>query len=488
MDAVADHLARHDFKALFVEVLGWDHASAEHRFEADGFSFSFRLIAHKRGFQILVCETDRYTLFNRRRLRELERQVFRPAHEHIVIYACTEPRKQVWQWSIHMPDGRRLRHREHPFFSGNPPQPLVLRLNGLRFSLDEEEHVTLLDALDRARLALDTHAEQDLFVKYPRYAEQGDKLALAMVSGGLAEFQAFVLFHRRLARWGTKRLVKHFGMDEEDAEQIGNLCVLKAALQFDPHRGFQFSTYATRVIRQATARMGPEESLRIRVPAPKYWPVARLDRLIDRVSARHGLERARRFAANLERRSPDGGVCIRRVHRAACVEVLSEADVTPNDHPADPNAGPIDRSIADETSRRVQEEIELLSPEDADLIRARYGFAGAQRTLRQIADDLCLTREAIRQRQLRVEAQLRLRLQPLLGGKKPLPLDVGADAAMPRPGNRCRPQLSGSTTESKPVPQVVNEWWPPAEFTTPSLIQIRAASLARHTEIATSVH
>jgi hypothetical protein len=201
MDDVGVHLARHDFKALFVEALGWDHASAEHRLDADGLTFTFRLIAHKRGFQILVCEADRYTLFNRHRLRELERQIARLAHEDVIIYTCSEPRKQVWQWAVHMPDGRKLRHREHPFFTEMPPQALLTRIQGLRFSLDEEERITLADALDRARGALDTKSEHNLFVNHPKYAEQGDKLAMAMASGGIEDFHRFVLFHRRLARW-----------------------------------------------------------------------------------------------------------------------------------------------------------------------------------------------------------------------------------------------------------------------------------------------
>jgi hypothetical protein len=66
-----------------------------------------------------------------------------------------------------MPDGRKLRHREHPFFSGSPPTSLLSRLKVLRFSLDEEADVTLVDALQRVRTALDASPELNLFARRP---------------------------------------------------------------------------------------------------------------------------------------------------------------------------------------------------------------------------------------------------------------------------------------------------------------------------------
>jgi len=201
MDEFTSHLTCHDFRTLFVERLGWDHASGTIAAEADGLAYRFDIIAHKRGFQVIHCRADRYTLFNRRRLRSLQKQILRVAHEHIVIYSCEEPKKQVWQWAVHMPDGQRLRHREHPFFSSSPSDGLVTRLRSLRFTLAEEERVTLVDALDRVRRALDTRADLDLFVNKPRYAEKSDRLAMAMRAGGEPAHLRWTVsvYQRRLA-------------------------------------------------------------------------------------------------------------------------------------------------------------------------------------------------------------------------------------------------------------------------------------------------
>ena len=76
--------------------------------------------------------------------RKVQRIVVQTYHEHILIYCCEQPRKQVWQWAIRMPDGRKLRHREHPFFSDSPPASFLARISGLQFTLAEEENATLL--------------------------------------------------------------------------------------------------------------------------------------------------------------------------------------------------------------------------------------------------------------------------------------------------------------------------------------------------------
>jgi len=431
MDAVAAHLVRHDFKALFVEVLGWDHATAEHRFEADGLSFTFRLIAHKRGFQILVCETDRYTLFNRRRLRTLQRQLLKFAHEHIVIYSCDEPRKQVWQWAVHLPDGHRLRHREHPFFSRSPPDALASRLTGLRFTLAEEERITLVDALDRVRSALDTRAELDLFVIKPWYAEKSDRLAMAMRAGGLAEFNAFVLFHRRLAKWGTKRLTRWFGMDEEDAEQTGMIAVLRAARGFKPELGFQFSTYATRAIHMDCHRLGPDAAFLIRIPAGWYWWYVSLRRASERLDARFGSSSGARFLKRLAERNVE----FRRRWPGfrAATEVRSLSDPREPEYrearllPAldgNPAAEVLHTSMLSEV---LASAIDALPPDDARLIRLRYGLDGERQTLKAIGQPFRVTKERIRQRQLKIEDTLRRTILNMLGD--PTETRAGGEAA-----------------------------------------------------------
>lgn len=420
MDQLAAHLATHDFGALFIETMGWDHANAAADIAVDGQRFRLDVIAQKRGFQVFHAEADKYTLFNRRRLRSIQRELLKRAHEHIVIYSCGDPRKQVWQWAVRLPDGRRLRHREHPFFSASPPEPLIGRLHNLRFSLQEEERITLVDALDRVRAALDTEADLNLFVNKPWYAEQSDRLAIAMRDGGTPAFHRFVEFHLPYARWGAKEWRRHFhGVDEEDREQIAAIGLLEAARRFEPAHGYQFSTYAYYWVRQACQRHGPECAHLIRIPPHVLWQCASVRARVHRLSNHGGDDAVIELLQDLWERSPKVAEYWRRYCIATSVQSLS-----------DPQQSAYARRLPDsieeppaavqrvDVSLAVESVIDQLPPHDARLIRMRYGLDGEPHTLEEIAQAFRVTRERIRQRLESVEDRLR----PLVAKKLGIPL------------------------------------------------------------------
>lgn len=411
MDDVLTHLGGHEFRTLFVERLGWDRASGRLEALADGTTYGFEVVAHKRGFQVLHCVADRYTLFNRRRLRTLQKQLLKLAHEHIVIYSCEEPRKQVWQWAVRLQDGRRLRHREHPFFSASPPAPLAERLRSLRFTLAEEEQITLLDALQRVRAALDTTAEHDLFVNKPWYAEQSDRLAIAMQGGDERAFREFVQFHLPMAAWGARRWKRYMGgLDEEDAVQIASIGLIEAARRFDRSRGTQFSTYAYHWIRQACQRYGPVCSQFVRFP-PHVLPACRASHgRVQRLLVERGNDAALTHLADMACGSPTLYGRYRRYVIATAIQSLSDArepgwrqarQITDHE-PSPPKV--LERKAA---RSAVGSALAALSEPDAKMIRLRYGFDGEPQTLEQIGQEFGLTRERIRQRIERSEDLLR---------------------------------------------------------------------------------
>lgn len=115
-------LAEHAFEHLFIECLGWDRAQVSEQIHLPAIQCDLTGIAHKRGFTVFIAETHRTVLANRQLLRRIQRRLRKSYHEHILIHYCETPRKQVWQWATTLGDGRRMLHREHPFFSNEPPQ------------------------------------------------------------------------------------------------------------------------------------------------------------------------------------------------------------------------------------------------------------------------------------------------------------------------------------------------------------------------------
>jgi RNA polymerase sigma factor (sigma-70 family) len=310
-----------------------------------------------------------------------------------------------------MPDGRKLRHREHPFFSGSPPASLQDRLNGLRFTLDEEADVTFVEALHRVREALDVSPELNLFAKRPWYAERSDDLAVAMARGDPGAFDAFVLLHRPLARHIGKRLQRRYGLDPDDAEQIGVLGLMEAARRFNPERGYQFSTYATYWIRKVCDRLGPDAALPIRLPAHIIQSFFPLLRRLEALASRFGPGRVNDELARLSLEHP--GAYRRWLAFQKALNVRSLSDRHESEYyearaiPIPLNDSLIEEEDRAELTERIQVAMTFLDSRQKRLLRLRYGMDGEVRTLEQIGRAEGITRERVRQIVVAAEKRLR---------------------------------------------------------------------------------
>ena len=163
--SIKDYLRDHALRELFIDELGWDRVTVKFDLTLEAELFTFEALASKRGLMALSCAVHRTILANRHLLRQLQRLLSRRYHEHVVVFHCDEPAKQVWQWATMREDGRRLRHREHPFFSADPPAALLSRLQQLRFTLDDEASATFFDAVSKVRRTFDVDSEFELFAR-----------------------------------------------------------------------------------------------------------------------------------------------------------------------------------------------------------------------------------------------------------------------------------------------------------------------------------
>ncbi|GIW83161.1 MAG: hypothetical protein KatS3mg105_4968 [Gemmatales bacterium] len=356
---------------------------------------------------------------NRGLLRRVQQRLGKEYHEHIAIYSSEKPPKQVWQWAVRLPDGRRLRHREHPFFSASPPIPFLTRLRGLQFTLEEEENATLLDALKRVRMALDTAADLNLFAKRPWYAKRSDELARAMKQGVPGAFEQFVEFHLPLARKASRMLIRWFGMEPDDAEQTAVIGLVQAARRFDPELGYQFSTYASYWIRQSCQRYGPEFAFRIRIPSHAFWPCYKLQFELQRLIASHGPAKAQRLfnrRLRAESISPEHWKAFQASLETETFSDTSKDEFRELRNITDKTSGPIAELQRAELKSIVRDALQHLRPRDAEVIMLRYGIENAEHTLEEVGQILGVTRERVRQIQARAED----RLQHLLRKEAPV--------------------------------------------------------------------
>src|SRR4051794_23026123 len=120
---VRDLLKSGELERLFVEELGWDRHRARHQIaRPGGASYTFTAVAEKRGVVAFRCDGEIPAYPQR---IELERELRKLVHEHVVVFADSAGR-QIWQW-VRREAGRPTAAREHHFHVSQSGDGLIAK-------------------------------------------------------------------------------------------------------------------------------------------------------------------------------------------------------------------------------------------------------------------------------------------------------------------------------------------------------------------------
>jgi RNA polymerase primary sigma factor len=214
---------------------------------------------------------------------------------------------------------------------------------------------------------------------------------------------------RRLIESNLRLVIKligkyaHCGLPYGDLVQEGNLGLIKAVEKFDYQRGVRFGTYAGWWIKQSVLRAAANHARTIRRPP---WLIQEIGQLRKTRDALEASQQRPPFDAELAQAL---GWTVHRVREIARYDlpeislertVSQEEDCQLLDLLADEDSpAPVEEVLRRQACERLIAEMRAhLSSREQTALCLRYGLdGGPRRTLRQVAAELGITSERVRQ-------------------------------------------------------------------------------------------
>jgi RNA polymerase primary sigma factor len=209
------------------------------------------------------------------------------------------------------------------------------------------------------------------------------------------------------------------GIELLDLVQEGSIGLIKAISKYDYRKGFKFSTYATWWIRQAITRAIADQARTIRIPVHMVETINKLIKLEREMTQELGRdptleELSEKMGGRSAGFTPSKIIDIKKINISPISldkPISSDEESQFGDFVKDEDIDTPDKfTMKKMMVEQINELFEnILTKKEEDVIRMRYGLQpyGKPQTLEEISKKLKVTKEAIRQIEVKILRKLR---------------------------------------------------------------------------------
>ncbi len=175
------YIKQFELKELFNE-LGWNRVKLSYPVPIDEQNYSLIGIAEKKNFVIFLCETPQgKNIPDSAVRRKIDNVIAKLHHEHLIIYADGNKTRQRWELLIRE-ENKPVVCRPVDYYKGQEPELLFQKLEGLFFSFDDEEKLTIVDVRSRVMANFEKNAEVVTKKFYEKFSKEHGKF-LGFIKG-----------------------------------------------------------------------------------------------------------------------------------------------------------------------------------------------------------------------------------------------------------------------------------------------------------------